>query len=78
MKGVELVGVLPSASSVMFITHGEQEMKEKEAAKLVSDDVEEDPLPRVDIRTARFEPTHKADFFTNLLVKISTRTTHLC
>ena len=53
-------------------------MKGKEAAKLDSDDIEEDPLPGVDIRTACFEPNHKAVFFTNLLVKISTRTNHLC
>ena len=58
--------------------HGEQGMEEKEAAKLDSDDVEEDPLPWVDIRTACLEPNHKAVFFTNLLVKISTRINHLC
>ena len=78
MKGVELVGFLPSASSVMLITHGEQGMEEKEAAKPDSDKIEENPLPCVDIRTAHLEPNHKAVFFTNLLVKISTRANRLC
>ena len=58
--------------------HGEQGIEEKEAARPDSDDVEEDPLPCVDMCMAPLEPNHKAVFFTNLLVEISTKTNRLC